>query len=470
MSDATPNPRTREDPIDLSVPRRVHVVGVAGPGMAPLALLLAGRGHVVTGSDVRDSPTVRTLRGASVDVTIGHEATLVDGVDVVVHSTAIPADNPELVRAGSLSIPVRHRSGLIAALCGQLDTIGVAGTHGKSTTTALVNHILTRCGRDPNCLVGAEVPGLTAGARIGGSDLFVVEADESDGSIEVLDMSHLIVTNVDVDHLDYFGTFERLCDTMRSVAESVPGVLVMNSADPLTNSVMRPHGASVRTFGVDPTDDVVVVAVDHLADGLGVELIIDAVRCRCEVPLRGEHNAHNVAAALAMVTALGVDRVDACGALATFPGVSRRFTVRGHHNGALLVDDYAHLPAEIAAAIAAVRTHPEVTGRVVAVFQPNRYHRVAAMADAYADCFAGADRVVITDIYASGTPVIEGVDGQMVWRAVAEANPGMDVVWAPERADVVVAVDGHIGAGDACVSMGCGDIESFPDELLGRHR
>lgn len=470
MSDEAPRPRVREEPIDLSVPRRVHVVGVGGPGMAPLALILAGQGHTVTGSDVVESDTVGILRDGSVAVTIGHDSSLVEGVDVVVHSTAIAPDNPELVGAASLAIPVRHRSGVIASLCGALETIGVAGTHGKSTTTALVAHMLTSCGRDPSCLVGADVPGLRAGARVGESDLFVLEADESDGSIEVYDMDHLILTNVDIDHLDYFGSFEGLVSTMRRVVESVPGVVVLNSSDPMTPSVRCMDGAITRTFGPDPTDDVVVVGIDHIVEGLELELTIDSIPVRFQVPLRGEHNAHNVAAALAMVTALGLDPHDASRSLASFAGVTRRFTVRGRHDGALLVDDYAHLPAEISAAIDAVRTHPEVTGKIVAVFQPNRYHRIASMAGSYADCFVGADRVVITDIYASGTPRIDGVDGRLVWRAIASAHPDMDVVWAPGRRDVIAAVDGWIGDGDCCVSMGCGDIERFPDELMDRRR
>ena len=185
----------------------------------------------------------------------------------------------------------------------------------------------------------------------------------------------------------------------------------------------------------------------------------------CVSPLRGDHNAMNIAAAVAMATGLGVDANTACSAVASFSGVARRFTERGDFGGALLIDDYAHLPAEIEAAIAAASSHPSRTGRTIAVFQPNRFHRIAAMADTYADCFDDADIVVVTDVYASGTAFIEGVTGELVVNAIRAAHPTAHVVWAPTRQDIVDFVAETIQSGDVCISMGCGDIETFPDDL-----
>lgn len=461
--------RSKEQLIDLSQPVRIHVVGVGGPGMAPLAVMLAGTGHSVSGSDLRNSETIDIVRDAGVNVHIGHDADLVDDVDVVVYSTAIPDSNVELVRAREKAIAVRHRSGLLASLCQQFDTVGVAGTHGKSTTSALLAHMLIATGHDPSAIVGADVPGLDAGARVGASPTFVLEADESDGTLEVLPLRHLIVTNIDVDHLDYFGTFEQLQDSMAEVVSRVEGCVVTNADDDVSVAVMgRVSGRDIRTFGYAQTADVRVNHVASTPDGLDIDLSVRNKKVRCLVPLRGIHNAMNVAAALAMVDALGVDVMSATEALATFEGVRRRFTERGEVRGTLLVDDYAHLPAEIEAAISAVRSHPRVTGKVVAVFQPNRFHRIAAMAEAYAHCFTGADRVVITDIYASGTRPIEGVTGRLVWQAIVDAHPDADVVWAPTREDIVDSVDHYINPGDGCISMGCGDIETFPDDLLRR--
>lgn len=420
---------------------------------------------------MRRSPALDAVTAAGVAVSIGHDPALVEGVDIVVYSTAIPHDNIELARARETSKQVRHRSGALEALCHRHDCVAVAGTHGKSTTTALLTHMLVDCGLDPSCIVGADVPGLGAGARSGGSGLLVLEADESDGTLEVLAIKNMVVTNVDVDHLDYFGTFEALQEAMRGVIDQVDGVVVMNADDPVSVAIAaRLDRATVRTFGRSEHADARVAAIASVPDGLEVEVVLGGRPVRLAVPLRGEHNALNAAAALAMADVLGADIERAAASLATFPGVQRRFTERGHFNGALLVDDYAHLPAEIEAAIAACRSHPEVVGRVVAVFQPNRYHRIAQMADSYAGCFHGADTVVITDIYASGTPVIEGVTGELVWRAVADAMPGIEVVWAPGRTDVVRAVAARLEAGDGCISMGCGDIETFPDDLVGSRR
>ena len=458
----------RELPVDLSGSRRVHVVGVGGPGMAPLAIVLSGLGHRVSGSDMRESLTLDTVRNAGVAVTVGHDADLVSDVDLVVYSTAIPQNNVELMHARELNIAVHHRSGILAGLCHIIPTIGVAGTHGKSTTSALLTHMLTACGRDPMAIVGAEVPGLRAGARVGSSTLCVLEADESDGTLETLPLSHIIVTNVDVDHLDHFGTFAQLQDSMADVIAKVSGIVVMSADDVISQEIAhRLTGTAVRTFGYSADADVRLDEVVSTHQGLAFKIHVNGHVLEGAVPLRGTHNALNVAAALAMLDGLGINLAEAIDALGSFGGVIRRFTERGHLNGALLVDDYAHLPAEIDAAVQAMRSHPEVTGRVVAVFQPNRYHRIAEMYASYADCFVHADLTVITDIYASGTTPIPGVTGKLLWEAISNAHPESDVLWAPTRDDVVKTVADYLQPGDGCISMGCGDIETFPDDVRG---
>lgn len=459
--------RLREELLDLSIPQRIHVVGVGGPGMAPLSVVLARTGHHVSGSDMRDSDAIETVRGAGVNVHIGHDEQHVADVDVVVYSTAIPDTNVEILTARQRGIIVQHRSGLLAALSHQYDTIGVAGTHGKSTTSALLTHMLVATGHDPSAIVGADVPGLEVGARVGNSQFFVLESDESDGTLEVLPLEHLVVTNIDVDHLDYFGTFEQLQEVMVEVINRVDGWVVVNADDQVSGSVMgRARAKNVKTFGRDVSAHIRITDVVSRTEGLDIEFAVADHVLRCFVPLRGEHNAMNVAAAVAILDALGIDLESACASLVDFNGVARRFTERGRFRGALLVDDYAHLPAEITAAISAMHSHPEVTGRVVAVFQPNRFHRIAAMADSYADCFGGADLVVITDIYASGTRPIDGVTGKLVWQAIVNAHPDVKCVWAPTRQDIVNSVAEFVQPGDGCISMGCGDIETFPDDLM----
>lgn len=444
------------------------MVGVGGPGMSAIALLLVQMGHRVTGSDLLDSGVIAQLRRAGVGITIGHDAALVRGADVVTYSTAIPVENVEIAEAHRLGIPVRHRSGMLASLCASTRAVGVAGTHGKTTTSALLATILDAAGQQPSSIIGAELLGIGVGGSHGDGSLLVIESDESDGTLDVLPLESLIVTNIDVDHLDYFETFDALKQCFADAVSRTSGAVVLNVDDAGSANLVQAtaHNSRVSTFGTSPKATVRVATVIPTARGVDVHLVIDSVEYQCQLPLRGDHNALNLAAAVAMAVQLGVEPQLACDAVLSFGGVARRFTERGRYLGALLVDDYAHLPAEIEAAIAAVRSHPEATGRTVAVFQPNRYHRIAAMADAYANCFAAADRVVITDVYASGTEKIDGVTGELVVNAIRSAHPKADVVWAPSRRDTVAAVNDWLQSGDVCISMGCGDIESFPDDLM----
>lgn len=465
MSDQ-PQRRQPEPLISLESPLRVHVVGIGGPGMSPLALLMHGLGHVVTGSDIHDSDVVRQLQDAGIHVNIGHDPSSVSGVDVVVYSTAIPETNVEIVAARANSIPVRHRSNLLASIAANQDTIGVAGTHGKTTTTALLTAMLQEGGQSPSSIIGAQVLNQGVGAHVGTHKVFVVEADESDGSLEVLPLTSIIVTNIDEDHLDYFGTFEEMRSSFLTVAQRVSRFIVINADDPFSDQLRSrlAKDSRVITFGNNSGADVRIEECVSIEAGLLVVLRHQGTRYSLQLPLRGEHNAYNCAAAFAMATAYGVDGATACRAAEKFAGVERRFTERGSWNGALLVDDYAHLPAEIHAALSAARSHPQCTGKVVAVFQPNRFHRIAAMAGSYEHAFSVADEVVITDIYASGTTPIAGVTGQLVVDAVRKSH--QRVVWAPTRADIVSTVASILKPGDVCVSMGCGDIETFPDDLL----
>ena len=458
--------RLAEPLVSLSTPIRCHVIGIGGPGMSALARLLIEMGHEVTGSDVNDSEVVAQLRHRGATISIGHSASAVHGADVVTYSTAIPTNNVELVEAQRVSIELRHRSGMLASICAAMKAVGVAGTHGKSTTTALLVAMAAAGGLSPSSIIGAEVLNSQENVHGDGS-LLVIEADESDGTLDVLPLSCLIVTNMDVDHLDYFETFDGVRQCFADAIARTNGPIVLNADDEGSAEVLVALGkdSRVTTFGRAPFATVQVLSSVSRSDGMDVEVRIGDESFGCSLLLRGDHNAMNFAAALAMAIRLGVTPTIACDAASSFTGVARRFTERGTFQDSLLIDDYAHLPAEIAATIETVRSHPARTGRVVAVFQPNRFHRIASMADSYADCFSGADRIVITDVYASGTERIEGVTGELVVSAIRAAHHEADVVWAPSRSDTVNAVAQWIKPGDVCVSMGCGDIETFPDDL-----
>jgi UDP-N-acetylmuramate--alanine ligase len=460
--------RLAEPLIALNVPIRCHIVGIGGPGMSAIARLLVEMGHSVTGSDLHESEVIQELRQRGAKISIGHQASIVHGADVVTYSTAIPSSNIELVEAQRVGIEIRHRSGMLASLCATTNAVGVAGTHGKTTTTALVNAMTTAGGLHPSSIIGADVLG-GAGNVHGDGSLLIIEADESDGTLDVLPLSSLVVTNMDIDHLDYFETFNAIKKCFGDVVERTRGVVVLNKDDEGSADLVKAldQDSRVSTFGWSENSTVRITSTEPRSEGTLVHFKVADRAYQCELKLRGEHNVMNFAAALALVIRLGVDPTVACTAATAFGGVARRFTERGVFRGSLLIDDYAHLPAEISTTINAVRSHPALAGRVVAVFQPNRYHRIATMADSYANCFAQADRIVITDVYASGTQKIDGVTGELVVNAIRSANHDADVVWAPSRAETVAAVESWISPGDVCVSMGCGDIESFPDDLRG---
>ena len=460
--------RIAEPLLSLDVPIRCHIVGIGGPGMSAIARLLVEMGHAVTGSDLHESEVIDELRLRGAEISIGHRESVVHGADVVTYSTAIPSTNVELVEARRNGIETRHRSGMLASLCAATNAVGIAGTHGKTTTTALVTAMTTAGGLGPSSIIGADVLGGN-GNVYGDGSLLIIEADESDGTLDVLPLSSLVVTNIDIDHLDYFGSFDAIKACFADAIARTGGVVVLNADDEGSADLVRVLSQEIRvtTFGRSENSTVRITSTASQNEGTLVDVCVADQTYRCALNLRGEHNVMNFAAALAMALRLGVDPAVACTAASAFRGVARRFTERGDFRGALLIDDYAHLPAEISSTIDAVRSHPALSGRVVAVFQPNRYHRIATMAESYADCFAHADRVVITDVYASGTQKIDGVTGELVVNAIRRAHKDADVVWAQSRADTVVAVESWIAPGDICISMGCGDIESFPDDLRG---
>jgi len=452
-------------PLDLSRPGRYHVVGVGGPGMSAIALTLAEMGHDVSGSDLRELPALDKLRAAGVTVHVGHDRDHVKGVDAVTASTAIPAENVELVAAAEDGVTVLRRAGMLAAICARADALAVAGTHGKTTTTSMLAMVLAEAGLDPSYVVGGDLHEVGTGAHWSGGQWLVVEADESDGTHLELPLAGTILTNIEADHLDHYGTFEAVVEAFDRYLAQVDGPKVLCADDPVTADLAARHDAI--TYGIDAgaryrARDIGTAegAVRFVVDRDGTELG-DVV-----VPLRGLHNVRNALGAIAMADAVGVPFAATARALARFGGVARRFDVRGRHEGITLVDDYAHLPGEIAAVLAAATSSGDGRTRCVAVFQPNRYNRMAVLSPEYADAFVDADVAVITDIYPSGQAPIPGVTGKLVVDAVCDAHPEQRVVWLPERADLVAFLVGELRPGDVCISMGCGDVAELPDEVL----
>jgi UDP-N-acetylmuramate--alanine ligase len=474
--DAPPSTRPAPlPPLDLSSPRRLHVVGVGGPGMSAIAIALAEMGHHVSGSDLREHPVLERVRAAGVEVHIGHERTLVHGVDAVTASTAVPAANIELDEARTIGAVVVSRAGMLASICARAESIAVAGTHGKTTTTSMLMLILAEAGLRPSFVVGGDVTDVGTGAQWTGAEWLVVEADESDRTHLELPLHGTILTNVEPDHLDHYGSFEALVDGFDRYLAQIRGPKVVCADDPIAARLAARHRAT--TYGLSAGADVRAIELRPTGGSFEFSLVRtggdgepDVRLGKFSLPLRGIHNVANAAAAAAMALEIGVEVADISAALARFGGVARRFDIRGVDGGATFVDDYAHLPSEIAAVLAAARDSGDAWRRVIAVFQPNRFNRISEIWEQYSDAFGDADLVVLTDIFASGTTPIPGVTGKLIVNAVTEAHPEQRVIWLPRRDDLVSFIAAEAREGDVCLSMGCGDIASFPSEVLDERR
>lgn len=471
----TPSPRTNpalsadapRPPIDLSSPKRLHVVGVGGPGMSAIAIALAEMGHHVSGSDLREQPILDRVRAAGVTVHVGHDRQHVEGCDAVTASTAIPANNVELTHAGSIGIPTLRRAGMLASICARARSVAVAGTHGKTTTTSMLMLVLAEAGLRPSFVVGGDVTDAGTGAQWTGSELLVVEADESDGTHLELPLFGTILTNIEVDHLDHYGSFAAIVGSFDQYLSQIAGPKVLCSDDEHCAELARVYGAV--TYGLGEGADFRAVDIAPSSGSFRFDVVHRGAPVgHIDLPLRGLHNVVNALGVVAMATELGVPFDAIASALGRFGGVARRFDIRGRDGQATFVDDYAHLPSEIAAVLAAARGSGDQWERVIAVFQPNRFNRMSEISRDYADAFVDADVVVLTEIYSSGTTPIPGVTGHLVVDAVLEAHPDSRVVWLPRREDMISFLAGEVGPGDVCISMGCGDIATLPEEVMAR--
>ena len=442
---------------------RVHLVGVGGAGMSGLAKLLAQAGHVVSGSDIKPGKAITVLPRAGVDTWVGHRPERAADSDLVVASSAVPERDPEIAAARSAGVEVWERPALLSELTLRMPAIGVAGTHGKTTTTAMLVAATRALGRDPSFMVGGEMAALNTNAHLGERSLFLLEADEAYGTFSDLTLRGLVVTNIEADHLDYYGTVESLKEAFRDVASRVDGPVVACLDDPGA-AAMTLEVPGVIGYGVRPDADWRVV--NPLHDGTGVRFRLEhgGDAFQVAVPRPGLHVALNAAGSLALLGECGVDVAAAAIGLASFGGVRRRFEVKARAAGITVIDDYAHHPTEVAATISAARLGNP--GRVVAVFQPHRYTRTSELAKEFGSALAGADLVVVSDVYAAGEPPIPGVTGRLVAMAVEDA--GAEVIYVRSRSDIAGSVVELSRPGDVVLMMGAGDISLVADEVGAR--
>ncbi len=435
--------------------------------MSGIARVLHDRGVSVTGSDLKDSRYSRALRDSGIPVAVGHVRENLGDPQVVVVSSAIPETNPELALARERNLDVWPRAKMLAHLAGDLQTVAVAGTHGKTTTSAMIATMLDGMGLSPTFLVGGEVSDRGTNASCGDGVHFVVEADESDGSFMFLDPYVAVVTNIEADHLDHYGSLERVEETFCEFMERVPtdGRLVICADDERLVELASTCRAPRVTYGKRADADVRYGNMDR--DGIGHLFDVtfpdgSSVRARVGVP--GEHMVQNATAALASAWALGVDTIAAAEALSEFGGVRRRFDRVGAAMGVDIIDDYAHHPTEVRATLEAARECGYE--RVWVIFQPHRYSRTSALADDFGQAFGDADRIVLLDVYSAGETPIPGVTGKTVVDAVLSHAPRSRVTYLPHRSDVAPYVTANIRAGDIVMTMGAGDVTTVGPELL----
>jgi UDP-N-acetylmuramate--alanine ligase len=462
-------------------PGTIHFVGIGGIGMSGIAELLHNLGYPVQGSDRAENNNTRRLRDLGVPVTIGHEESNLGAAGVVVVSSAIKPDNPEVVAARKLLVPVLRRAEMLGELMRLKWAIAIAGTHGKTTTTSLIASLLYAAGLDPTVVNGGIINAWGSNARLGGGDWMVAEADESDGTLVKLPATIAVVTNIDPEHLDHYGTFEALREAFVSFVANIPfyGVAALCIDHPEVQGIIpRLLDRRVVTYGFSPQADVRAIDVESAPDGSRFAAVIadrkiDTVRTIGDLflPMFGRHNVQNALAALAVADALEIGDDTVRRAFAGFEGVSRRFTKTGEVDGISVIDDYGHHPVEIAAVLAAART--VARGQVIAVVQPHRFSRLHNLFEGFCSCFNDADAVVVADVYAAGEEAIEGASRDTLVDGL-RTHGHRNVVPLGDRADLAPLIDGIAKPGDFVVCLGAGNItqwaQALPEELSALRR
>jgi UDP-N-acetylmuramate--alanine ligase len=450
----------------------IHFVGIGGIGMSGIAEVLANLGYTVQGSDAAEGANVTRLREHGVKVSVGHKAENIADAEVLVVSTAIKRDNPELAAARAKRIPVVRRAEMLAELMRLKSCVAIAGTHGKTTTTSMVATLLANL--DPTVINGGIINAYGTNARIGTGDWMVVEADESDGTFLKLPADVAIVTNIDPEHLDHFKTFEAVQDAFRSFVEQVPfyGFAVMCTDHPVVQSLVgKIEDRRIITYGANPQADVQFTDLAFEGGGSTFKVVFRdrAGGTTHEIkdlvlPMPGRHNVSNATSAIAVARELGISDDAIRKALAGFGGVKRRFTRTGEWNGVTVIDDYGHHPVEIAAVLKAARESTK--GKIIAVVQPHRYTRLQSLFDEFCTCFNDADAVVVAEVYPAGEAPIAGIDRDHFVLGL-RAHGHRNVIPLENSAALAGVVRGLAKNGDYVICLGAGNITQWAYALPG---
>ncbi|MEW6623144.1 MAG: UDP-N-acetylmuramate--L-alanine ligase [Bacillota bacterium] len=445
----------------------VHFVGIGGAGMSALAQILLEKGFKVTGSDISFSKYTERLSSLGACISIGHSpANLPPNCELVVVSSAIPESNPEIIEAASHNIKIIKRAELLAELMLMQKGIAVAGAHGKTTTSSMISYILERAEFDPTIVVGGELCNLSSNAKLGRGEYLVAEADESDGTFLLLKPHTVVVTNIEDDHLDYYGNKEKIIEAFQQFLNNVQvgGKGFLCGDDESVLSLKRPNGRDWITYGLQDTNNIIAKNINLGTKGCGFDIYYHKKALgRLELSLTGQHNIVNALGAMAVALDAGVPFQEACQYLKEFRGVERRFQLLGNYANIKVIDDYAHHPTEIKATLQAARqTHP---GRLVAIFQPHRYTRTKQLYREFGESFSNADLLIITDVYSAGEKPIPGVTGELIFQEAKEKYPDKQITYldTDKLTDYLLE---NAKPGDMILTLGAGNIWKIGVEFL----
>jgi UDP-N-acetylmuramate--alanine ligase len=459
----------------------VHFIGIGGIGMSAIAEIMLRIGYSVQGSDAKAGANTERLEKLGARIFIGHDPAHVEGASAIVYSTAVKADNPEMVAGRDRRLPLVRRAEMLAELMRLQFSVAVGGTHGKTTTTSMVAALLDAGGLDPTVVNGGIINAYGTNAKVGAGDWIVVEADESDGTFLRLKSTVAVVTNIDPEHLDHYGDFEAVKKAFRDFVENIPfyGFAAVCTDHPEVQAMAsRVENRRLVTYGVNPQAEVRAEKITMGPDGAHFDVVIDPpaasekagepVRLEdLHLPMAGHHNTMNALAAIAVARELGVSVEDIRKGLAGFEGVKRRFTTTGIANGVRIIDDYGHHPVEIASVLKAARA--VTNGRVIAVVQPHRYSRLSDLFDEFCHCFNDADVVIVADVYAAGEASLDGINRDTLVDGLRRYGHRR-VVPLDGPQDLAAIVAEEAKPSDVVVLLGAGDITNWsyalPDQLL----
>jgi UDP-N-acetylmuramate--alanine ligase len=446
---------------------KIHFVGIGGAGMSAIAKILVEKKYMVSGSDLHGSELVEKLKAQGAKIFQGHCPENVKGVDAIVVSTAISQDNPEVVAAKQAGIKIFHRSDIVAALMNSASGIAVAGAHGKTTTTSMLAVVLDNAGVSPTIIIGGEVDYLGSNAKLGQSKYLVAEADESDGSFLKLLPKIAVVTNIENDHMDHYGSMENIRKAFRQFLQNLPkedGLAVLCFDNENIRNIAETSDRRYISYAIEHEADYQAVNIHTDVDGTSFDVVHDGENLgRIVLKVPGCHNVLNSLAATAVSLELGLSLKQVADGFSYFHGAKRRFQTKGKIGGVWVVDDYAHHPTEISTTLkAAKQTKPQ---RVICAFQPHRYTRTQLLQKEYGSCFAEADLLVLTNIYSAGESPIEGIDGETIVKEVKKQT-GQNVVYIEKEEDVAPYLKTIVQKGDLVLSMGAGTIYRSGEQLV----